>query len=251
MILSPFSAVIITFNEELRLPKCLDSIAFADEIVVVDSGSTDRTLEIAESKGCRVIRQPWLGYGPQKRFAVDRAVHNWVLCLDADEWVSRDLMLSIQAALSEPGSDAYRVARCNQFLGRWLRHGEGYPDWTIRLFNRTRAQWSNDCVHEKVEVNGSVERLAGDLMHESGESLEQYLAKQNVYTSLQAQSLFNEGKKSSLGKILLSPALRFMKMYFIRRGFLDGVPGLVHIMLGCMNSFVKYVKLLALYRDKK
>ena len=130
----PLSAVIITLNEEKALPKCLESVSFADDIVVVDSGSTDRTVAIAEEYGARVIHQDWLGYGKQKQFAVEQASHDWVFCLDADEWVSDELASSIQDVFPDPEYYAYKSPRCNKFLGRWLRHGEGYPDYNLRLF---------------------------------------------------------------------------------------------------------------------
>ena len=242
------SAVIITFNEAARLPACLDSLEFVDEILVVDSGSTDNTVELAESRGCRVIHQSWLGYGPQKQFAVEQADHDWVLCVDADERVSEQLQEAITGALQNPQHSAYEMPRCNRFMGRWLRHGEGYPDWSLRLYHRAKARWSDDPVHEKVESDGEVGRLQGDLMHESQETLEHYLAKQNRYTSLQAEALFSRGNKSGVARIVISPLVRFIKMYFFRLGFLDGLPGLIHILIGCYNSAFKYVKLLELQR---
>ena len=132
----PFSVVIITLNAAQQLEACLQSAAFADEIVVVDSGSSDATAEIALKYGARVIVQPWLGFGRQKQFAVSQASHDWVLCLDADERVSDELRASIIATLRQPGFTAYQMPRCNRFMGRWLRHGEGYPDWSLRLFER-------------------------------------------------------------------------------------------------------------------
>ncbi|MBU0498987.1 MAG: glycosyltransferase family 2 protein [Gammaproteobacteria bacterium] len=243
----PLSAVIITLNEARRLSGCLDSLDFVDEILVVDSGSTDGTQALAESRGCRVIHQPWLGYGPQKNFAVTQAANDWVLCIDADEWVSEPLRQSILHTLADPRFQIYQMPRCNKFMGRWLRHGEGYPDWSPRLFNRNHAQWSLDPVHEKVETSRQGGELTGDLMHESEETLEQYLDKQNRYTSLQARALFEKGKRAGLDKLLLSPLLRFLKMYLLRMGFRDGVPGLVHIASGCFNSHMKYAKLRALY----
>jgi len=241
---TPLSVVIITYNEAARLPKCLDSVCFADEVVVVDSGSEDETRAIAKARGCRVIQQEWLGYGAQKQFAVEQAVNDWVLCLDADEWVSEQLAASVTQLLSSmPSHQAYRMPRCNRFMGRWLRHGEGYPDWSLRLFDRRSARWSNDPVHEKVESKAAVASLRGDLMHESQESLERYLEKQNRYTTLQAELLRQRGKRVTAAKIVFSPLYRFIRMYFLRLGFLDGLPGLVHIFIGCFNSFTKYAKL--------
>ena len=242
----PFSVVIITKNAATQLTACLESASFADEIVVVDSGSSDGTAELASLHGARVMQKEWLGFGRQKQFAVEAARHDWVLCLDADERVSEALRASIQAALATPAARAYTVARCNRFMGRWLRHGEGYPDWSLRLFDRRQARWSDDPVHERVLTDAPVARITGDLLHDSAETLAGYLDKQNRYTSMQAEALFKAGKRAGLAQLLLSPALRFVKFYFLRLGFLDGTPGLVHIVIGCCNSFHKYAKLMAL-----
>lgn len=239
------SAVVITLNASNQLEACLQSLEFADEIVVVDSGSTDRTVEIARARGARVVHQAWLGYGPQKRFSVEQASNDWVFCVDADERVSSELRGSLEKALSRPAFRAYEMARCNHFMGRWLRHGEGYPDWNLRLFDRRSARWSKDPVHEKVLTETVVGRLDGDLLHESAETLHSYLEKQNRYTSLQAGILYREGVRPSLFKLVFSPLARFLKFYFLRGGFLDGVPGLVHILIGCNNTLMKNAKLIA------
>jgi len=246
----PLSVVMITRNAATQLAACLESIAFADETLVVDGGSSDGTAELAARHGARVLQKEWLGFGPQKQFAVESARHDWVLCLDADERVSESLRASILAALAAPAAQAYAMPRCNRFMGRWLRYGEGYPDWSLRLFNRRHARWSDDPVHEKVLTAAPVARLEGDLLHDSAETLESYLDKQNRYTSIQAAALFKAGKRAGVAQLLLSPALRFLKFYFGRLGFLDGVPGLVHIVVGCCNSFHKYAKLMALQRDR-
>jgi glycosyltransferase involved in cell wall biosynthesis len=244
----PLSVVLITHNAVAQLPECLASVAFADEVVVVDSGSGDGTAEVAARYGARVVEKEWLGFGPQKQFAVEQAAHDWVLCLDADERVSPELAASMVRALQAPAAQVYRMARCNRFLGRWLRHGEGYPDWSPRLFDRRHARWSDDGVHEKVLYAVSPGTLEGDLLHESGEDLGRYLEKQNRYTALAAQELHRRGKRAGLAELALSPLLRFFKFYLLRLGFLDGLPGLVHISIGCMNSFMKYAKLIELHR---
>jgi len=238
--------VVITRDAGAHLADCLDSAKFAAEIVVVDSGSSDDTVEIARSRGARVVEQAWLGFGAQKNFAVAQARHDWILALDADECVSAPLAKSIQGALASPRFDAYSMARRNRFLGRWLRHGEGYPDWNVRLFDRRRARWSDDPVHENVVTDGSVGRLEGDLLHASGESLEAYLAKQNRYTTLQAELLHARGEHASVARLVGSPLLRFLRFYVLKAGFLDGVAGLVHIGIGCFNAFCKYAKLRSL-----
>lgn len=244
---APVSAVVITLNAERLLDKCLQSVAFCDEILVVDSGSTDRTLEIARAHGARVIHQDWLGYGPQKQFAVEQAAHDWVLCLDADEWLSEELKASIEGFLTGPVASAAMFPRCNRFMGRWLRHGEGYPDWSLRLFDRRHGKWSDDSVHERVVTQGKITRLCGDLMHESQDTLHEYLEKQNRYTTLQARALYEAGKKISIIRLVFSPVIRFLRLYIVRLGFLDGMAGFVHVMIGSMNTAIKYMKLLALY----
>lgn len=238
------SVVIITLDAAAPLTGCLASVAFADEIVILDSGSKDDTCAIAARAGARFVQGDWPGFGVQKQRAVALATHDWVLCLDADERVSAPLQAAIRAALAgAPAHMAWRMARANRFMGRLLRHGEGYPDWSLRLFHRAHARWSDDPVHEKVLTETTVGTLAGDLLHESAESLETYLAKQNRYTTLQAQALAARGERAGWGRIAASPLVRFVKFYVLKRGFLDGLPGLVHIAIGCFNSHIKYAKL--------
>jgi len=246
----PLSLCVITRDAAAELAECLASVPFAAEIVVVDSGSRDDTVEIARRFGARVFEHEWQGFGAQKHFAVAAAAHEWVLCLDADERLTPELATAIVAtmtardAASEPV--AYAMARRNRFLGRWLAHGEGYPDWNVRLFDRQRARWSDDAVHENVVADGPVARLAGDLLHASAESLAAYIAKQNRYTTLQAEAMHARGERVSAVRLALSPCARFLRYYVIRLGFLDGVAGLVHIAIGSFASFLKYAKLRAL-----
>ena len=248
---NPLSAVLITRNASAVLGPCLDSLAFADEIVVVDSASTDGTRELAASKGARVVQKEWLGFGRQKQFAVEQAKNDWVLCLDADERVSPQLAASIKQALAAPSSPVYRMPRRNRFLGRWLAHGEGYPDWSPRLFNRMNARWSDDLVHEKVLFAVTPGTLDGDLMHDSSDDLATYLERQNRYTTLAARQALEQGKSAGVFHLLCSPVVRFIKFYLMRLGFLDGLPGLLHISIGCMNSYMKYAKLIELRRAEE
>ena len=245
------SVVIITRNAVGQLGPCLLSTTFADETIVVDSGSKDGTPLLAESLGARVIHQDWLGFGKQKQFAVTQAQNDWVLCVDSDERISEVLRGSIEVALKVPEYKAYKMARCNRFMGRYLRHGEGYPDWSLRLFHRDHARWSDDEVHEKVISETTVGTVTGDLLHESEQGLTDYLDKQNRYTSLQALSLHQAGTKVGCGKLVLSPLARFVKFYLLRGGFLDGVPGLIHISVGCFNTFSKYAKLMEYNRGAR
>jgi glycosyltransferase involved in cell wall biosynthesis len=244
----PATATIITFNEALNIAACIRSVAFFAEVLVIDSGSTDDTVALAQAAGAQVIRNPWPGFGLQKQFAVDQARHDWVFSIDADERVSAELQAAIVRLFADvPGAAGYLVNRCNHFMGRPLRHGEGYPDWCLRLFHRHSGRWSADVVHEKVLLQADPKRITGDLDHFSEASLAGYLDKQNSYTTLQAAELFARGKDAGVAKLALSPLVRFVKFYFFRLGFLDGVPGLVHILIGCFNSFSKYAKLRELY----
>jgi glycosyltransferase involved in cell wall biosynthesis len=245
------SLVVITRDAGTQLADCLASAAFAAEALVVDSGSRDDTVEIARRSGARVIAHEWLGFGPQKNFAVAQATHDWVLCLDADEQVSPELARAIRDALQAPRHPAYAMARRNRFLGRWLAHGEGYPDWNLRLFDRRHARWSSDAVHEHVLSDAGVGRLGGDLLHASAESLDAYLAKQNGYTTLQAVAMHARGERFSVARLVFSPLFRFLRFYLLRAGFLDGTAGLVHIAIGSFNSFCKYAKLRALEQAER
>lgn len=242
----PLSAVLIVRNAAGTLADCLATLDFCAEILVVDSGSTDGTAELARKLGARVVETHWRGFGPQKQFAVEQAAHDWVLCIDADEKVTPALKAAIVAVFPAPGFSTYRFARRNRFMGRYLRHGEGYPDWSLRLFDRRRARWSDDPVHEKVIAAEPVGTLAGDLLHDSAESLERYLDKQNRYSTLAAELALAAGKRSSAARLLLSPLTRFLKFYLLRGGWRDGLPGLVHILVGCYASFAKHAKMLAI-----
>jgi glycosyltransferase involved in cell wall biosynthesis len=247
----PLTVAIIALNASAQIGPCLASVGFADEVLVVDSGSTDTTVEIAQRHGARVENKEWLGFGRQKQHAVSIAKHEWVLCLDVDERVTERLAQSVREALAGRRYHAWRLARRNRFLGRWLAHGEGYPDWTVRLFHRAYASWSNDEVHEAVLTTAEVGRLDGDLLHDSAEDVSTYMTKQNRYTSLHAEALYRQGVRASYWRLLTSPLARFIKFYVLRLGFLDGGPGFAHIVIGCNNSFHKYLKLIELEKAAK
>ncbi len=244
------SVVIIAKNAASQIGDCITSARFADEILVVDSGSEDETRAIAEVQGCRVVEKEWLGFGRQKQFAVSIAKHDWVLCLDVDERVSPELATSICTTLASPRVMAYRMPRRNRFLGKWLTHGEGYPDWSLRMFHRAHASWSNDEVHEAVITTAEVGTLKGDLLHDSAEEVTTYLAKQNRYSSLHAEALYQQGVRAGYLKLFVSPLVRFIKFYFLRLGFLDGGPGFAHVAIGCFAAFAKYAKLIELSKKE-
>ncbi|MBJ6979017.1 glycosyltransferase family 2 protein [Luteimonas sp. MC1895] len=225
------SACIIAFNEADRIGDCLASLAFCDEIVVVDSGSTDDTAAIARAAGARVLQRAFDGFRSQKDFAVGQATHDWVLCLDADERVDDALRTSILAARAAgfDGAAGYRFARLDHYFGRFLRHGNAYPDRVLRLFDRRRGGWrGNREVHEAASVDGRVATLAGDLVHYPYRSLEQQLAKTQRYARMMAEHDFARGRRASLRKLVLAPAWRFWRGYVLRAGFLDGWHGLVY-----------------------
>ena len=246
----PLSLVLITLNASARLRDVLASVPFADEIIVVDSGSTDETANIAAEFGARFEQHAWAGFGPQKAYAVSLARNDWVLCLDADEALSPELAHNIRNAFRDglPDYPVYRFARCNVFMGRLLKHGEGYPDYNTRLFRRDAARWSDDIVHEHVLSDKTPRTLQGDLLHYSADDLKTYLDKQNRYTTLAAERALARGEQASLARIVLSPLTRFLKFWLLRGGWRDGLPGFVHIVIGCQNSFMKYVKLRELRR---
>ncbi|WDS37839.1 glycosyltransferase family 2 protein [Pseudoxanthomonas sp.] len=225
------SACIIAFNEADRIGDCLDSLAFCDECVVVDSGSTDATAAIAREKGAKVLQRNFDGYRSQKDFAVQSAAHDWVLCLDADERVDATLRASILAARDGgfAGPAGYRFNRLSDYFGRFLRHGNAYPDQVLRLFDRRRGGWRGQReIHEAASVDGAIQALAGDLVHFPYRSLEQQLAKTQRYALMMAQHEFARGKRASWAKLVVSPAWRFWRGYVFRLGFLDGWRGLVY-----------------------
>ena len=247
----PLTVAVIALNAEAQVGELIASVGFADEVLVVDSGSTDATAGVAESRGARVIHRDWLGYGRQKHFAGSAARNDWVRLLDVDERVTPRLAQSIREALAGGRFKAWRMARRNRFLGSWLAHGEGYPDWSLRLFHRAHASWSNDEVHEAVLTTAEVGRLEGDLLHDSAEDVATYMAKQNRYTTLHAQALYRQGVRAGYAKLFVNPVVRFLKFYVFKLGFLDGGPGFAHVVIGCNNTFHKYLKLIELQKAGK
>lgn len=225
------SACIIAFNEADRIGDCLASLAFCDEVVVVDSGSTDDTVAIARAAGARVLQRAFDGFRSQKAFAVSQASHDWVLCLDADERVGDELRASILVARDAgfAGAAGYRFNRLDNYFGRFLRHGNAYPDRILRLFDRRRGGWRGEReVHEAATVDGPVRTLRGDLVHYPYRSLDQQLEKTQRYARMMAEHDFARGRRATLRKLVLAPAWRFWRGYVLRAGFLDGWHGLVY-----------------------
>ena len=239
------SACIITFNEAERIEACIRSLSFCDEIIVVDSHSTDDTRERAAALGARVIERDWPGYRSQKQFAVDAARHEWVLCLDADERVSEPLRREIEA-LREGGfrgCSGWSIPRITDYFGRFLRHGNAYPDRLVRLFDRRRGGWSGREIHENTKVEGPVGRLHGHIEHFSYRSLSDHQARMQRYAELMGRSMYESGRRCGLAPVLFNPAWRFLRGYLLRLGFLDGWRGLVFALVEASYVQSKYLQL--------
>jgi glycosyltransferase involved in cell wall biosynthesis len=242
--LTRVSVIVITRNEERNIRDCLSSARWADEIIVVDSGSSDGTVAAAREFSDKVFERPWEGFGASKNFALSQARNDWVFWLDADERVTPELAEEIELSLSgQTDMVGFSVPRKAFFLGTWIRHCGWYPGRVVRLFRRDKAVFSNDRVHERLIVDGPVAELKSDLLHYTDPSLEHYFTKFNRYTSLAAEDLAGKGRRTGIGRMLLNPVWTFFRMYFLRLGFLDGMPGLILCMLSAGYVFTKYAKL--------
>jgi len=241
------STIVITKNEETNIERCLRSVApFSREIIVVDSGSTDGTVASAERFGARVLQRPWPGFGAQKQFALEQAQQDWVFSIDADEEVSPSLCQEICAL--DFAADGYEMPRRVRYLGRWIRHGSWYPGYVLRLFRRGAGRFTADRVHERVVVQGRKERLRHDLLHYSYRDIGHHLGKIDGLTSLAAMQMHEAGARSVLPGLVLRPPLEFLRVYLLRRGFRDGIPGLVVAALHGTYVFLRYAKLYELRR---
>ncbi|HZT01797.1 MAG TPA: glycosyltransferase family 2 protein [Steroidobacteraceae bacterium] len=239
------SACIITYNEADRIDDCVRSVGFCDEVIVVDSHSTDATREQAAARGARVIERDWPGYRSQKQFAVEAAHHDWVLCLDADERVSDELRAEIEGWRQRGFGDfaGWSVPRITDYFGRFLRHGNAYPDRLVRLFDRRRGGWVGREIHENTRVQGRLGRLHGHLEHYAYRSLTDHLSRMQRYADLMGQALYESGKRCGLAKVLLNPLWRFVRGYLLRLGFLDGWRGLVFALVESSYVRRKYLSL--------
>ena len=241
------SVIFITLNEGPRLPASLQAVQWADEIIVVDSGSTDDTLAVAHSFGARTVSTDWPGFGAQKNRALALATCPWVLSLDADEVLSPELQLEIQAFLqSDPIVDAATLPRLSSYCGRTIHHAGWWPDPVLRLFRRERARFSDDRVHERVLVDGPVHAMTGVLWHESYRDLSQVLSKVNQYSSEGAQNLLQRGRQGGLGRALAHGLWAFVRTYVLRRGFLDGREGFILAVSNAEGTYYRYLKLMYL-----
>ncbi len=241
----PISVTLITLNEENRLPQALRSVAWADDRVVIDCGSTDRTVEIAQSLGARVIVNPWPGYGAQKNFAQSQAKHDWVLNIDADEVVPPELAAEIQSRLESLGlgpakTRGFAVPRRTFYLGRWIQHGGWYPNHLVRLADRRFAKWTEPALHESLKVDGTVETLVPDLLHYSFDGLEDQVRANLRYAREGSRTLLDRGKRPSLVKLFIKPIGKFLETYVAKQGFRDGLPGLIISINAAYSMFLKY-----------
>lgn len=247
------SAIVVCFNEERNIGACLESLSWCDEIVVVDSFSTDRTVEICHQYTERVIQRKWAGYRDQKAFAHSQATKDWVLLVDSDERVTPKLSEEVKEALSSHGGEfaGFSVPRLVFYLGRWWWRGGWYPDYDVRLFRRDRATWGGSDPHEKILIDGKVCRLRNPLHHFSYRDIEDHIQRINRFTSISSRELLNEGKGWRLVDTLVRPAFRFFRSYIWKRGFLEGFAGFYVAVTAAVYVFLKYAKLWELEFEEK
>jgi len=239
------TATVITLNEEHNIADALSSLSWADEIIVVDSESRDRTVEIAQGFTDRVFVRSWPGYSAQKNFAAEQSENDWIFSLDADERISKELALAIQQLKGgpEPESAAYEMSRLTFYLGRWIKHSGWRPDYKRRLYHRKRARWHGDYVHETLEADGRVGRLSGDLLHYTVRDASEHHLRMDRYTTLSAQQAYSLGKRASILSLLVLPCFVFLRSYILKLGFFDGLPGLAIARFAAHYEFLKNLKL--------
>jgi glycosyltransferase involved in cell wall biosynthesis len=244
--MAELTATVITYNEEGNIRECLESLAWVKEIVVIDSGSLDRTREICRDYTDRVFINPWQGHLEQKNVAISRASHDWILSIDADERVPESLREAIERELSAPRHDGYWISRRNYFLGRWMRHGGWYPDRVLRLFDRRKGRFGGENPHDRVVIaTGSVGLIDGFLIHLTYRDVSQYIRKQDWYTQISAVERVKRGRRPSSvtgAELVLRAMIRFVQAYVLKRGFLDGFHGLIAAVGASYWNFIKYAK---------
>lgn len=237
------SAAIITYNEERNIARAIESLRCCDEIVVIDSGSSDRTVELAGNHGARVIETHWRGYAAQKNFAAEACQHPWILSIDADEALSEALEGEIwQLKKNGPTADGYTMPRLAQYLGRWIQHSGWYPDRKVRLFDRSKAKWVGEFVHESLHLDGRVGGLESNLLHYTCSSLSEHLKTMDRYTTLAAEQIVSQKQPVRWRSMAIDPAWTFFKSYIVQRGFLDGPEGLAIAYMAAIYTFLKYAK---------
>ena len=245
----PISATVITYNEEHNIRDALLSISWVDEIIVVDSGSSDSTLEICRSFTDKIYHRGWTGYVDQKNYAVDKAGNDWILSLDADERSSQELCREIKALAHKGfGAHGYRIPRVAFFMERWIRHGDWYPDYQLRLFDRRHGRWGGGRVHESVKMKESPAILKGEIQHFTYRNLSDYIGRLEIYSNLASLDYRQRGRSATVLSLLGNPMGAFVKAYLLKRGFLDGTPGFAVAVLGAVSVFFKYAKLYEILR---
>ena len=245
------SAVVITRNEEAVIRRCVESLAWADELIVMDSGSTDRTVDICRELGANVFDADWQGPATQRNRGMERAAGEWILALDADEWVSDELRREIEATLAaSPPAVAYRIPRLSSYCGRPMRHGGWWPDYVSRLFRRDAARFEGGIVHDRLVCAGPLGRLHNHLLHEPFTDLTKVLVKLNAYSTWGAEVMHGEGKRSGLARAVGHGAWTFFRTYVLRGGFLDGREGFMLAVSNAEGTYYKYVKLMLMGRRK-
>jgi len=247
------SVVIITLNEERNIGRCIESVTkVADEVLVIDSLSTDNTRKIAESYGARLIEQPFLGHIEQKNFAKEKATHNWVLSLDADEALSEQLKLSILERKKNGLQVGYTMNRLTNYCGKWIKHSGWYPDVKLRLFRKEDGGWTGVNPHDRYELTSKskISHLQGDLLHFSFYTMDEHRAQIEKFSDISSQAKFNKGIRSNWLKVLVKPVAKFLKSYVIKRGFQDGYYGWVIAINSAYATYLKYSKLLQLQQSK-
>jgi glycosyltransferase involved in cell wall biosynthesis len=247
------SVIIITKNEAQHIGRCLDSIRWADEIIVLDSGSTDNTVELCMAYTDKVFVTDWPGFGLQKQRALDKATGDWVLSIDADEQVTAELRIEIEQAMQNNQFDGFEIPRLSSYCGRAMKHGGWWPDYVLRLFKREKGHFSPELVHERIYVDGKIAKLTEPLLHEAFVNPEEVLHKVNSYSTLGAQKLYEAGKQASLSQAILKGLWTFIRTYILQLGFLDGRQGLMLAISNAEGAYYKYLKLLELNnaRDKE
>lgn len=240
------SIIIITKNEEFHIAQCLESVKWAEEIIVLDSGSTDKTVEICKQFTSHVFETDWQGFGIQKQRALEKATGNWVLSLDADETISLQLRAEIETAMQSSEFNGYKIPFLSNYCGKQIKHSGWYPDYHLRLFRKDAGKFSNDVVHEKIFIQGQIGFLKSPVLHDSYTDLNEVLVKINHYSSLQAQKLFERSATSSLSKAIFRALWKFIQTYLVKAGFLDGKHGLMLAISSAEGVYYKYLKLLEL-----
>ncbi len=236
------SAVIITFNEEKKLGRCLESLGdLSNEILIVDSFSTDKTKEIALSFNARFIQHPFEGYIEQKNYALSLAKNDWVLSLDADEALSPELLRSIKE--NDFKFEAYTMNRLTNYAGKWIFHCGWYPDKKLRLFKKSKANWGGVNPHDKIITDVPIKHLKGDILHYSYDSVADHINQTNRFTTIAAKAAFEQGKRSNIFKIVTRPMFQFFRDYFLKLGFLDGISGFCVCSINALSAFLKYYKI--------